>query len=423
MPRRALITGLALACALALPAAASASTVGQTTSVPEHKCTNFGTYLQTGVASGASYAIPEAGTIISWEFQTGAEVVPKLELKVAEPVGPGEYKIVGASKAGTQEANKLEKYSASIPVNAGDVIGIYEEGGDCDAQTGELADTYGFVTNTNEAVGATATYSPNTGDRAPVSAEVAPAPVNTSPPTISGSAAQGQTLTEAPGSWEKSPTSYAYQWLRCDSAGTGCTAIPGAHAQSYVLGSEDAGHAIEVQEIATNGGGSTTATSTATALVTGTASAPPPTTTTTTTATSSAPVVIAAVRSGTAEAVGAVTVSGGKATIKLACAGAGPCKGTLKLTSYVTEKTTLRRHGKRRSVRLVRLAVIGTAPFSIADRGSEIVHVALNAEGRQLLQKAGAGGLRVSLAGEDVKQRSLVWSGHRASHRKHGAGK
>ena len=53
-----------------------------------------------------------------------------------------------------------------------------------------------------------------------------PPPVNTAPPTISGTAQQGQTLTESHGAWTNSPTSYTYQWLQCDSTGN-CTTITG----------------------------------------------------------------------------------------------------------------------------------------------------------------------------------------------------
>src|SRR5205807_2575468 len=99
-----------------------------------------------------------------------------------------------------------------------------------------------------------------------------PPPSNTSPPTISGTAQQGQTLTEAHGSWTNEPTSYAYQWQQCDSAGANCTAIAGATSQTYVPVAEDVGHTLRVQETASNAGGSSSpATSAQTAVVT-----PPP---------------------------------------------------------------------------------------------------------------------------------------------------
>src|SRR5205807_2083022 len=79
---------------------------------------------------------------------------------------------------------------------------------------------------------------------------------NTSPPTITGTAQQGQTLTEAHGSWTNKPTSYTYQWQRCNSEGTSCVAISGATNQTYVLVAEDVGHTLRVQETASNAGGS-----------------------------------------------------------------------------------------------------------------------------------------------------------------------
>ncbi|MGH2911535.1 MAG: hypothetical protein ACRDJ3_03565, partial [Solirubrobacteraceae bacterium] len=80
-------------------------------------------------------------------------------------------------------------------------------------------------------------------------------PVNTVPPTISGQAEQGQTLTEAHGSWTNSPTYYSYQWEDCDSTGISCSPIAGATSQSYTLAASDVGHAIVVQEVAVNAAG------------------------------------------------------------------------------------------------------------------------------------------------------------------------
>jgi hypothetical protein len=75
---------------------------------------------------------------------------------------------------------------------------------------------------------------------------------NLTPPTISGTAAQGQTLTASPGTWAGVPSGFTYQWARCDSAGASCTPIPGAIAQTYLLGTADAGSRIGVTVTAAN---------------------------------------------------------------------------------------------------------------------------------------------------------------------------
>ena len=86
-----------------------------------------------------------------------------------------------------------------------------------------------------------------------------PAPENTSLPTITGTAQQGQTLTEEHGAWTNSPTGYNYQWLRCNASGTGCSSISGATAQTYAPVAADVGHELRVQETASNAGGSSMA--------------------------------------------------------------------------------------------------------------------------------------------------------------------
>ncbi|HLK43901.1 MAG TPA: LamG-like jellyroll fold domain-containing protein, partial [Thermoleophilia bacterium] len=93
------------------------------------------------------------------------------------------------------------------------------------------------------------------------------APSNTSPPSISGTTAAGETLTADPGVWSGDPQiTYTYQWQRC-SAGS-CAAISGATAQTYETISNDAGSTLEVSVTGSNPGGSQTLTSTATAAIT-----------------------------------------------------------------------------------------------------------------------------------------------------------
>ncbi|HET8979047.1 MAG TPA: nucleoside hydrolase [Solirubrobacteraceae bacterium] len=81
-------------------------------------------------------------------------------------------------------------------------------------------------------------------------------PANTARPGISGTAQDGQTLTELPGTWSNSPNSISYQWEQCNASGTGCTAITGATGQTYTVSSSDVGNTIVVTETAKNTTGS-----------------------------------------------------------------------------------------------------------------------------------------------------------------------
>jgi protocatechuate 3,4-dioxygenase beta subunit len=77
-------------------------------------------------------------------------------------------------------------------------------------------------------------------------------PVSLSPPTIAGSAVEGQTITESHGDWSNNPMSYGYQWERCNSSGDGCQAISGATSQTHTLAQADVGSTIRVRETAGN---------------------------------------------------------------------------------------------------------------------------------------------------------------------------
>lgn len=77
-------------------------------------------------------------------------------------------------------------------------------------------------------------------------------PTNLAPPTLSGSATTGSTLTVDPGSWTYAPTSYAYRWERCTTATSGCTVITGASGAKYTVTSADAGRWLRAGVVATN---------------------------------------------------------------------------------------------------------------------------------------------------------------------------
>ncbi len=118
---------------------------------------------------------------------------------------------------------------------------------------------FGSVSTDSERMSLYATYAPSTPP---------PVPSNLTAPGITGTAQQGQTLTEVHGTWTNEPTSFKYQWLQCEALGSGCLPISGATEPTYVPLPGDVGHTIRVQETAINGGGSSEpATSNATAPI------------------------------------------------------------------------------------------------------------------------------------------------------------
>ena len=129
---------------------------------------------------------------------------------------------------------------------------------------GDVGHTARVTVTATNAGGSTPASSAAT---ATVAAESPAAPVDTVLPAISGSAVEGQTLSASKGTWSGTPTSYAYQWQDCNTAGEGCSSIAGAGAASYVPAAGDVGRTLRVVVTATNAGGSTPATSSQTATV------------------------------------------------------------------------------------------------------------------------------------------------------------
>jgi hypothetical protein len=206
-------------------------------------------------------------------------------------------------------------------------------------------------------------------------------------PSISGTSAVGQMLTESHGSWSFSPTSYTLQWGDCDSVGNNCTAINGATSQSYTLTAADIGHTIRVQETAANATGeSAPAVSAATAVV---------------------PSLLGTPR------VGPVTTRGSRASVTLGCSGSTGALCNLTLTLTATErlrkgKVVAVTAGKRHGTKSVLLASVTTT----IDAGqSQRLTVSLNATGRRLLaaRRSLTVRLTVDAATEVISTRSLTF--------------
>jgi hypothetical protein len=98
-------------------------------------------------------------------------------------------------------------------------------------------------------------------------ARSAAVPSNTNPPTISGTAREGSTLTATNGTWTNAPTSFAYQWRRCATDGTGCGDISSATKQTYVPVAGDVSRTLRVEVTAANTDGKGTAISDPTDVV------------------------------------------------------------------------------------------------------------------------------------------------------------
>ena len=132
------------------------------------------TYLQPAVATGTSYVVPVDGTITSWSFQAGADPVPGLKLKVGRPAGGDSFTIIGESAAPAETANARNDYSANIPVQAGDVIGMSESGGDCGLLTMQAGDKIASHSGDVPPSSTPMTFTPGAQMRFPVQAVVTP---------------------------------------------------------------------------------------------------------------------------------------------------------------------------------------------------------------------------------------------------------
>ena len=87
-------------------------------------------------------------------------------------------------------------------------------------------------------------------------------------PSISGSPQVGETLHASPGTWTANPTSFSYEWFRCDQNGNACTST-GSRGTDYGVRTADTGHTIRVKVTARNAKGSTSAFSDQTEVVGG----------------------------------------------------------------------------------------------------------------------------------------------------------
>jgi hypothetical protein len=144
-------------------------------------------------------------------------------------------------------------------------------GNGCQAISGATSTTYATVAaddgstveirvSATNSRGTTAAVSKPTGT-------VVGMPAITKAPHITGRARIGRQLTAGLGSWTGPPTSYRYQWLRCNAHGGSCVHISRATHPKYRLTKRDARHRLRIVITAVNAAGSAKVTSRSTARV------------------------------------------------------------------------------------------------------------------------------------------------------------
>jgi hypothetical protein len=190
---------LASAIALLGSGAAQASTVTVGSVLPPGSTpTEFKevkTFFNTALPEkGANLTSPVTGAIVRWRVQ-GAEGGP-FYLRVLRPNGSGGYMAAGTSNAATPADNGLQTFTANLPIQAGDLIGV---------DPAKASDKIGTVTAAGAGYGFIfpppfdgSTVAPSgtvTGEEIELSAEVQPAPAIASVTPEFGPVAGGTTVT------------------------------------------------------------------------------------------------------------------------------------------------------------------------------------------------------------------------------------
>ena len=126
-------TALALALLLTVLAEpARAAELGDSTTLPTGAAPGGNTYFQPGNPAGANYTVPAGGGVITgWAGQLGTgSSAATFRFKIARDAGGGQLKVVG-SVPGTVPGSSSGRFAfpAKIPVQAGDVLGIFVPAG------------------------------------------------------------------------------------------------------------------------------------------------------------------------------------------------------------------------------------------------------------------------------------------------------
>ena len=194
----------------------------------------------------------------------GALFLPAAGGASAQATGPkntGEPTISGRAEQGRTLSATQGSWSGSTPLSFAyqwvrcDAGGGLPDGSNCVFLKGATTSKYTLVaadvgSRMRVRVTASNTAGSATAASNPTGVVVGP-PVNTAPPSMSGSFVTGSVITANPGTWTgRQPISFSYGWRRCDSAGGNCASV--ASGRTYRLGSADVNHKLRVSVTAKN---------------------------------------------------------------------------------------------------------------------------------------------------------------------------
>lgn len=185
--------------AVAGASAAQASTVtvgsvlppGSTPAKFEQVQTFFNTALPE---KGANLTSPVSGAIVRWRMQD--PIGGPFFLRVLRPNGSGGYMAAGTSNPATPSGTGLQTFTANLPVQAGDLIGVDPSKASDEIGVAEVAGaSYGFIFPPPFDGATVAPSGTVAGKEIELSAEVQPTPVISSVAPNFGPVAGGTTVT------------------------------------------------------------------------------------------------------------------------------------------------------------------------------------------------------------------------------------
>jgi sugar lactone lactonase YvrE len=190
------------------------------------------------------------------------------------PSNTGPPTISGTAQAGATLMAAAGSWAGTPPISYAYAWQSCDNLGEsCQAIAGATASTYSLGpsdvgTTLRVIVTATNSAGSSSASSAPSGVVTGAVPSNTGPPTISGTAQEGKTLTASAGTWTgASPISYTYQWQSCNGFGEGCLNAANGVGSTYRLRALDVGTVLRVVVTASNSLGSASSTSQTTAVV------------------------------------------------------------------------------------------------------------------------------------------------------------